>query len=43
VGNFLYGRTNYALILLAVFAVSGSALLYVINRLWSDKGDVEQA
>ncbi|MGA3245185.1 MAG: sodium:solute symporter family protein [Bacteroidota bacterium] len=43
VGNFLYGRTNYALILLAVFAISGSALLYVVNRLWSDKGDVEQA
>ena len=43
VGNFLYGRTTYALILLAVFAVSGSALLYVVNRLWSDKEDVEQA
>jgi SSS family solute:Na+ symporter len=42
VGNFLYGRTDYALMLLAVFAVSGSALLYVINRLWSDKGAVEQ-
>jgi Na+/proline symporter len=38
VGNFLYGRTNYAVMLLAVFVVSGSALLYVMNRLWSDNG-----
>jgi hypothetical protein len=35
VGNFLYGRTGYALALLAVFVVSGAALLYVINKLWS--------
>jgi solute:Na+ symporter, SSS family len=35
VGNFLYGRTDYALALLAVFVVSGAALLYVINKLWS--------
>ncbi len=42
VGNFLYGRTDYALMLLAVFVVSGSALLYVINRLWSDDGAVKQ-
>jgi Na+/proline symporter len=34
VGNFLYGRTNYALALLAVFVVSGIALIRVINRLW---------
>ena len=38
VGNFLYGRTEYALALLGVFLVSGAALLYVINRLWSDRG-----
>ena len=25
VGNFLYGRTNYALILGGIFAVSGSS------------------
>jgi SSS family solute:Na+ symporter len=43
VGNFLYGRTNYALILLAIFAVSGSALIYVVNRLWSEKEDAGQA
>jgi SSS family solute:Na+ symporter len=42
VGNFLYGRIGYVLALLAVFAVSGSALLYVMNRLWSDKGAVQQ-
>lgn len=34
VGNFLYGRTNYALVLLAVFVGSGIALIRVINRLW---------
>jgi Na+/proline symporter len=35
VGNFLYGRMNYALMLLGVFIVSGLALLRVINRLWA--------
>jgi len=38
VGNFLYGRTDTAFALLGVFIVSGGGLLYVINRLWSDKG-----
>ena len=38
VGNFLYGRTGYAVGLLLVFIVSGLALLYVINRLWSHGG-----
>jgi Na+/proline symporter len=42
VGNFLYGRTGYAFALLAVFIVSGLALLYVINRLWSDRGMKEE-
>ena len=37
VGNFLYGRTATAIMLLVVFLVSSSALLYVVNRLWSDK------
>jgi solute:Na+ symporter, SSS family len=37
VGNFLYGRTGYALALAAVFVVSGLALLRVINKLWSSK------
>lgn len=35
VGNFLYGRWAYAGGLLAVFIVSGAALVLVINRLWS--------
>lgn len=34
IGNFLYGRTQIALILTAVFVVSGAALLHAINRLW---------
>ena len=38
VGNFLYGRMNYAIILLGVTVCSGLGLLYVINRLWSDRG-----
>jgi hypothetical protein len=35
VGNFLYGRNGYALGLLAVFIVSGLALIGVIRRLWT--------
>jgi len=35
VGNFLYGRTTHAFVLLGVFIVSGSVLLRVINRLWA--------
>jgi hypothetical protein len=34
VGNFLYGRYNYAMILMTVFLASGFTLLRVINRLW---------
>ncbi len=34
VGNFLYGRTSAALLMGAVFVVSGLALLGVINKLW---------
>jgi Na+/proline symporter len=37
VGNFLYGRTNYALMLLAIFLVSGLILVRVVNRIWTDK------
>jgi SSS family solute:Na+ symporter len=36
-GEFLYGRTQPALILTAVFIVSGVVLIYVVNTLW-DKG-----
>jgi solute:Na+ symporter, SSS family len=38
VGSFLYGRTPQALGLLGVFVLSGLALLYVVQRLWSDEG-----
>ena len=35
VGNFLYGRLGYALLLFAVFVVSGLVLLHVMRTLWS--------
>jgi Na+/proline symporter len=35
IGNYLYGRTTYAAVLAAVFAVSGAAVIGVINRLWA--------
>lgn len=35
VGNFLYGRTGYAIGLLIVALVSGLVLLQVIRKLWS--------
>jgi SSS family solute:Na+ symporter len=35
VGNILYGRWTYAIVLFAVFAASGIVLLKVINRLWA--------
>jgi len=43
VGNFLYGRTDYAVALLCVFVVSVIMLLRVINRLWSDKRGRQKA
>ncbi|MCX6174678.1 MAG: hypothetical protein NTZ27_08020 [Ignavibacteriales bacterium] len=36
IGNFLYGRINYALILLAVFIVSGIILIRAVNKLWTN-------
>jgi solute:Na+ symporter, SSS family len=39
VGNFLYGRYNYALALGAVFVISGFILLRVVNRLWTGKSE----
>jgi hypothetical protein len=36
VGNFLYGRTSAAFMLLFVFLVSGATLIAVINKLWSN-------
>ncbi len=41
IGNFLYGRTVPALVLLATFLVSGVVLVRVVNRLWA--GAVEPA
>ena len=35
VGNYLYGRTSYAIGLFSVFITSGLFLLWVINRLWA--------
>ncbi len=35
IGNFLYGRTGTAAALLAVFVLSGLALLRVVSRFWS--------
>ena len=35
VGNFLYGRLDYAIGLFAMVIVSGLALLYVVHRLWT--------
>ena len=35
VGNFLYGRMTNALILSGIFVISGSALIYVMNKLWT--------
>ncbi len=34
IGNYLYGRTSLALVLTAVFVVSGAVLMRVINTLW---------
>ncbi len=34
IGNFLYGRTQTAVILTAVFVVSGLVLINVVNKLW---------
>src|SRR3954452_981814 len=34
IGNFLYGSTGPALMLTAIFVVSGLVLLYVTNTLW---------
>jgi solute:Na+ symporter, SSS family len=37
IGNFLYGRTQSAVVLAALFVVSGVALLYTVNRLWDTR------
>ena len=35
VGNFLYGRTGLGITMLAMFIVSGSILIRVVNRVWN--------
>jgi len=40
IGNFIYGRMQTAVLLTAVFVVSGGVLLYVVNRLWDQNGAV---
>jgi hypothetical protein len=39
VGNFLYGRTGMALLLLITFLVSGTILVRVVNRVWAGAAD----
>jgi solute:Na+ symporter, SSS family len=38
VGNFLYGRSGMAGLLLAVFVGGSGVLIWVVNRLWSNGG-----
>jgi hypothetical protein len=38
IGNFLYGRTQPALMLTGVFVISGVILLWVVNHLWDKNG-----
>jgi Na+/proline symporter len=35
VGNFLYGRMDYAFVLLGIFVVTAAILIRVVNRLWN--------
>jgi solute:Na+ symporter, SSS family len=39
VGNYLYGRIGYAIMLTAIFIVSGLIVLRIVQRLWSGAGD----
>lgn len=39
VGNFLYGRTAWALGLLVVFLLSGFTLIRVVNQLWKSSSE----
>ena len=38
VGNFLYGRLTPALILTAIFLVSGFTVMRIVSRLWTGAG-----
>jgi hypothetical protein len=35
VGNYLYGRMGLATALLAVFLVTGTVVIRVVNKLWN--------
>jgi len=37
IGNLLYGRYNLAVPLGAVFVVSGTVLIVIVNKLWADR------
>jgi Na+/proline symporter len=39
IGNYLYGRSGPALMLLGTFLVSGAVLIRVVNRLWTSGGE----
>jgi hypothetical protein len=39
VGNYLYGRWGYAVLLTAIFAVSGFVLIRIVNKLWVGAGE----
>ncbi|MBI5463744.1 MAG: Na+:solute symporter [Ignavibacteriales bacterium] len=43
VGNYLYGRTGYALALFGMFIVSGLTLVRVMNSLWSNSSPKDAA
>ena len=43
IGNFLYGRLNYALLLLVVFIASGMGLIFIVHSLWSEKEHPDNA
>ena len=42
IGNYLYGRMFYAGILLGVFLVSSTLLVWVVNRLWTASPCISQ-
>ena len=43
VGNFLYGRMQYASILLGIVLLSGAVLFRVVNKLWSADGHAQSS
>jgi Na+/proline symporter len=43
VGNILYARYDLAITLSVVFAVSASAVIYVVNRLWTGNDTVAES